>query len=304
MGHRKTRHPLRLVPRMRFDLAINQMVATAIRNKRINVYGGGKQWRPFVHVRDAARALQAMAEAPAERVAGEIFNLGTDATNFQIIDLAHRVADLIGGIEVAVEKADDDTRTYNVRFEKIVDALKFNCEWPIDRGVEEIRNQLESTNIDPFSTIYFNVRRMKELLAKPAAEGGEPIASRYIGLSPPNIDHEEEDAVIEVLRSGWLTTGEKVTEFERAFAERVQANHAVAVSSCTAALHVCLVNAGVGPGDEVITSPLTWASTANTVINMGARLVLADVDPARSTSTPKKSAPRSQAKPKRSCRFT
>jgi dTDP-4-amino-4,6-dideoxygalactose transaminase/nucleoside-diphosphate-sugar epimerase len=264
-------------PRMRFDLAINQMTATAVRTKKINIYGGGKQWRPFVHVRDAARALQMMAEAPAKIVNGEVFNLGTDETNIRIIDLAERVAELLGGIELVVEKADDDTRTYNVRFEKIVDALGFTCEWPIDRGALEIRDQLESNDIDPFSSKYFNVQRMKELLAKPVADGGEPIAPRYIGLAPPNIGEEEERAIIDVMRSGWLTTGAKVSEFEKAFADTVSAKHAVAVSSCTAALHVCLAQAGVGPGDEVITSPITWPSTANTVVNMGAKLVLADV---------------------------
>jgi len=264
-------------PRMRFDLAINQMVATAIRTKKINIYGGGKQWRPFVHVRDAARALHMMAEAPVETVGGEIFNLGTDETNIRIIDLAERIAGLLGGIELVVEKADDDTRTYNVRFEKIVDALGFTCEWPIDRGALEIRDQLKSSEIDPFSSRYFNVQRMKELLAEPVAEGGEPTAPRYIGLAPPSIGREEEEAVLDVMRSGWLTTGAKVSEFECAFADTVSAKHAVAVSSCTAALHVCLAQAGVGPGDEVITSPLTWPSTANTVVNMGAKLVLADV---------------------------
>ncbi len=264
-------------PRMRFDLAINQMVATATRTGKINIYGGGKQWRPFVHVRDAARALQMMAEAPDKSVNHEIFNLGTDETNFRIIDLAKRIAEILGGIELVVEKADDDTRTYNVRFEKIAQALGFTCEWPIDRGALEIRDWLKSSDIDPFSSMYFNVRRMKDLLAKPAAEGGEPIAPRFISLAPPCIGVEEEQAVVDVLRSGWLTTGAKVTEFERAFAETVSAPHAVAVSSCTAALHVCLAQAGVGPGDEVITSPLTWPSTANTVVNMGAKLVLADV---------------------------
>ncbi|HRI89734.1 MAG TPA: DegT/DnrJ/EryC1/StrS aminotransferase family protein, partial [Candidatus Hydrogenedentes bacterium] len=102
---------------------------------------------------------------------------------------------------------------------------------------------------------------------------------RFIPLSPPSIGEEEEQAVLNVLRSGWLTTGAKVTEFEKAFADKVGAPHAVAVSSCTAALHVSLVDAGVGVGDEVITSPITWVSTANTVVNMGAKLVLADILP-------------------------
>ena len=266
-------------PRMRFDLAINLMVATAMRNGCINVYGGGKQWRPFVHVRDAARALIMMIEASAETVSGEVFNLGTDAINFQIIDLAKRVAAMFDGVKLEVVKDDEDLRSYHVQFNKIKRVLGFDADWPAERGAEEIRDNLQDGHIDPFAAIHFNVRRMKELLATPVELGGEPVAARFIPLSPPSIGEEEERAVVEVLRSGWLTTGAKVTEFEKAFADKVSAAHAVAVSSCTAALHLCLIEAGVKPGDEVITSPLTWVSTANTIVNMGAKLVLADVQP-------------------------
>ncbi len=266
-------------PRMRFDLAINLMVATAMRNGRINVYGGGKQWRPFIHVRDAARALIVMTEAPAKVVSGEIFNLGADAINYQIIDLAKRILAMFQDVRLEVVKDDEDLRSYHVQFNKIKRVLGFDAEWTADRGAEEIRENLQDERIDPFATIHFNVRRMKELLATPVSQGGEPVAARFIPLSPPSIGKEEEAAVLEVLRSGWLTTGAKVTEFERAFAGRVSASHAVAVSSCTAALHLCLVQAGVKPGDEVITSPLTWVSTANTIVNMGAKLVLADIQP-------------------------
>lgn len=266
-------------PRMRFDLAINLMVATAMRNRCINVYGGGRQWRPFVHVRDAARAFVTMAEAPAAQVNGEIFNLGADSINYQIIDLAKRIVAMFDGVQLEVVNDDEDLRSYHVEFGKIKRVLGFDAEWTANRGAEEIRESLADERIDPFSTIHFNVRRMKELLALPVELGGEPAAAHFIPLSPPSIGEEEERAVIDVLRSGWLTTGAKVTEFENAFAEKVSAQHAVAVSSCTAALHLCLVQEGVKPGDEVITSPLTWVSTANTIINMGAKLVLADIDP-------------------------
>ncbi|MBM3289353.1 MAG: aminotransferase class I/II-fold pyridoxal phosphate-dependent enzyme, partial [Candidatus Hydrogenedentes bacterium] len=266
-------------PRMRFDLAINLMVATASRHRAIKVYGGGNQWRPFVHVRDAARAFAAMLESPAAQVTGQVFNVGSDTSNYRIIDLAHVVAGLFDGVGVEVMKEDEDPRSYNVQFGKIARILGFAPEWSAERGAAEIRDWLAKDPVDPFSAVHFNVRRMKELLATPAAEGGEPVAPRFIPLSPPSIGDEEERAVIDVLKSGWLTTGEKVTEFERRFAERVGAPHAVAVSSCTAALHLCLVEAGVGPGDEVVSPPLTWVSTANTIANMGAKLVLADVLP-------------------------
>lgn len=87
-------------------------------------------------------------------------------------------------------------------------------------------------------------------------------------------------AVVDCLRSGWLTSGPRTGEFERAFAERVGAAHAVAVTSATAGLHLALLAAGIGPGDEVITSPMTWASTGNMILAVGGRPVFADVDPA------------------------
>lgn len=266
-------------PRMRFDLAVNQMVATALRQRRIEVRGGGNQWRPFVHVRDAARAMVSMLEAPAERVAGQVFNTGSDVYNTRIIDLARRVARILGDVEIELAKDDDDLRNFRVQFGKIRERLAFDCEWSIDEGIEEVRDVLKDERIDPFSERYFNVRRMKSLLATPVAEGGEPVAARFIPLAKPSLGEEEEQVVLQTLRSGWLTSGPHVHAFERAFSETVSAPSAVAVCSCTAALHLCLVEMGVKPGDEVITSPITWASTGNTILNMGAKPVFADVCP-------------------------
>ena len=79
----------------------------------------------------------------------------------------------------------------------------------------------------------------------------------------PSIGEEEISSVVETLRSGWLTTGPKVRKFEAAFAERVQAKHAMAVNSATAALHLALEAIGVGRGDEVIVPDITWVATAN-----------------------------------------
>ncbi len=99
-----------------------------------------------------------------------------------------------------------------------------------------------------------------------------------VAFAAPCIGIEEIDEVAATLSSGWLTTGARVREFERAFADYVGAPYAVAVNSCTAALHLSLLAAGVGPGDEVITSPLTFCATANTIIHAGATPVFADVD--------------------------
>ena len=98
-----------------------------------------------------------------------------------------------------------------------------------------------------------------------------------LGFQPPAIGEEEIAAVSETLRSGWLTTGPKTAELERRFAEYVGAEHVLAVASGTAALHLSLLALPVGPGDEVITSPITWPATANVIVHTGATPVFADV---------------------------
>lgn len=103
--------------------------------------------------------------------------------------------------------------------------------------------------------------------------------ARYIPYALPLIGDSEVQAVTEVLRSDWLTTGARTKQFEADFARYVDAPHAVALNSCTAALHLALLAAGVGPGDEVLTTPLTFCATVNTILHVGATPVLADVDP-------------------------
>ena len=101
----------------------------------------------------------------------------------------------------------------------------------------------------------------------------------FVKFSPPVVGEEEIREVVETLQSDWLTTGPRTRQFEQEFAEFVAAPGALALSSCTAALHLALVNLGIGPGDEVITTPITFTSTANVVEHVGATLVLADVEP-------------------------
>jgi dTDP-4-amino-4,6-dideoxygalactose transaminase len=101
----------------------------------------------------------------------------------------------------------------------------------------------------------------------------------FLVFGAPQIQQPEIDAVVRVLESGWLGTGPRVAEFEKDFAAYKRASHAVAVSSCTAALHLSLLAAGIGPGDEVITTAMTFCATVNTIIHTGATPVLADIDP-------------------------
>ncbi|MBI3325447.1 MAG: DegT/DnrJ/EryC1/StrS aminotransferase family protein [Nitrospinae bacterium] len=105
--------------------------------------------------------------------------------------------------------------------------------------------------------------------------GAEPFLPFY----KPLISQEEITQVIEALESGWLTTGPKTQQFEAAIARYVAAQCAVGVNSCTAALHLALVALGVGPGDAVITSPITFPATANVIEHCGARPIFIDVEP-------------------------
>lgn len=111
-------------------------------------------------------------------------------------------------------------------------------------------------------------------------------AVESVPFAPPAIGAEEIAEVIATLESGWLSTGPRVRRFEAEFAAYVGAAHAVALNSCTAGLHLALLAAGVGPGDEVITTPLTFCATANVIVHAGATPVFADVDPRTGTLAP------------------
>lgn len=113
---------------------------------------------------------------------------------------------------------------------------------------------------------------------KPAIKGSAPVRKEPLRFGVPLIEQDEIDAVIEVLRSGWISTGPKNQEFEERFKEYTKAKNAIALSSCTHGMQLSLVAAGIRQDDEVITSPMTFASTANVVIHCGAKPVFADVD--------------------------
>lgn len=108
----------------------------------------------------------------------------------------------------------------------------------------------------------------------------------FLPFSPPDITEEEIEAVTAVLRSGWITTGPRTRQFEQEFAKYVGAQSALALNSCTAGLHLALAALGIGPGDEVITTPMTFCSSVNVIEHVGATPVLADIDPQTLTIDP------------------
>ena len=112
-----------------------------------------------------------------------------------------------------------------------------------------------------------------------AIDGGTPVRPRLLEFSPPVIGATEIEAVVATLQSGWLTSGPRVAELEERFAAYAGAAHAIATSSCTEALHLSLRVAGIGPGDEVVTSSFTWPATVNAILQAGATPRFADIDP-------------------------
>lgn len=131
-----------------------------------------------------------------------------------------------------------------------------------------------------------------------ALHGGTPVRKTLLPYGRQSIEEDDIQAVVDVLRSDWLTTGPKVEEFEAAFADYVGAKHAVSFSSGTAALHAAAYTAGLGPGDEAITSPMTFAATANSVLYQGATPIFADVSPDTLNLDPEQAAARVTARTK------
>ena len=113
------------------------------------------------------------------------------------------------------------------------------------------------------------------------------VRSDWMPFCVPDISDAEVQAVSDTVRSGWWAKGPRTIEFEKRFAEYVGAKYCVGVNSCTAALHLALMTQGIGPGDEVITTPLTFASSANTILHVGATPVFADIDPETGLIDPK-----------------
>jgi dTDP-4-amino-4,6-dideoxygalactose transaminase len=110
----------------------------------------------------------------------------------------------------------------------------------------------------------------------------------FLPFSPPNITKEEIDAVVEVLRSGWISAGPRTQLFENAFAKYIGIPDALALSSCTGGLHLALAALGVGPGDEVITTTMTFCSSVHVIEHVGATPILVDIDPKTLTLDPER----------------
>jgi nucleoside-diphosphate-sugar epimerase len=155
-------------PRMRFDLAINGMVRGYLKNEKIPVLRDGTQWRPFVHVRDTTRAMQMMIEAPVGDVSGEVFNVGSDEQNCQIMSLAQRVVKAMDKPFKFEWYGHPDHRSYRVSFQKIKERLGFRANLTPEDGAREIVEQIREGLLNPDDPKTITVQWYKHLMEKQA----------------------------------------------------------------------------------------------------------------------------------------
>ena len=143
-------------PRMRFDLVINILTLHAWKSGKIKVFGG-EQWRPLVHVEDAARAYVMTLDADPGLVAGEVFNVGSNAQNHQIGTLGKMVAEVFPSLEIETIPEAPDLRDYRVNFDKIHRVLGYEVEWEITAGIAGIRDALDQGLVaNPDDGKYYN----------------------------------------------------------------------------------------------------------------------------------------------------
>jgi nucleoside-diphosphate-sugar epimerase len=144
-------------PRMRFDLTVNEFTRDLWADRRLEVFGE-QFWRPYVHVRDAARGIRAVLEAPLEQVSGEVYNVGDSAENYRKLDLVERIREQLDRGEVAFVHRNEDPRDYKVSFEKIHARLGYEVSMTVPAGIGEVIEALDAGRFpDSFDVRYRNV---------------------------------------------------------------------------------------------------------------------------------------------------
>ncbi len=142
---------------MRFDLTVNEFTRDLWAGRRLEVFGE-QFWRPYVHVRDAGRAVRAVLDAPREQVAQEVFNVGRSGENYRKLDLIEIIQGVTDRGEVAFVHRNEDPRDYKVGFDKIRATLGFETEMTVPDGIAEVYAALEAGRFeDPFDGRYRNI---------------------------------------------------------------------------------------------------------------------------------------------------
>jgi len=162
-------------PRIRFDIVLNNLCGLAWTTGRIAMTSDGTPWRPLVHVRDICAAICATLEAPVEVVANEVLNVGDDANNYQVRDIAEAVGRAFPNCRITFGDAGGDTRSYRVSFDKIRRLLPgFRCEWTAERGARQLRTLFEHIEMDAdeFNAAPFTrLKQLQHLLRRKLIDG-------------------------------------------------------------------------------------------------------------------------------------
>lgn len=177
--------------RTRFDLIINLLTAKAVREGKITVFGGG-QWRPFLHVDDVGLAVLNATEAPTSLIHGQIFNVGSNEQNYQLMDIAYLIQKTAPKAEVVDMGADTDFRNYRVDFTKIRTKLQFSPQWTVEGGIEQVIAALENGEVTDYrEPMYSNVKFLSE-------ENNSRLIRRENGWAQELIKQEVESVVVAV----------------------------------------------------------------------------------------------------------
>lgn len=151
-------------PRMRFDIVINDLCALAWTTRRIAMTSDGSPWRPVVHVEDICTAIRCALEAPMEAVNGQIFNVGHNADNYRIREIAEIIAQVFPGCELSTGSSKGDNRSYRVSFDKISTGLPgFRCEWNARRGAEDLKALFERIEFNKETYEFRAFTRLQQL---------------------------------------------------------------------------------------------------------------------------------------------
>jgi nucleoside-diphosphate-sugar epimerase len=150
-----------LSPRMRFDLMVNTITARASVEGRVRVVGAS-QWRPHIHVQDAAEAFLLAVESPSAVVADEIFNVGAESLNFTVGQIADKVAEQIPGTVIEYFDHIEDRRSYRVAFDRIREKLGFVPGRNVDDAIREVRTVLQTGEVRNYADeVYHNVKQLQ-----------------------------------------------------------------------------------------------------------------------------------------------
>ena len=150
--------------RMRFDLVINLLTVMAYHRGEINIFGGD-QWRPFIHVEDAAQGYQDVLSAPISKVKGQIFNLGNNAENYQINQIGEIIKEILPETIIKTKVNEEDSRNYFVNCNKIQSQLNFRTKWNVKQGIQGIIEKLDQGCYSDWENPkYSNFKMFKEMM--------------------------------------------------------------------------------------------------------------------------------------------